>query len=172
MQQYIVPILFLFLSLIVRFSTIHARTVDVTNTRTRVENTVQTQSNSGGNDGYGSAEVQTGDSEATSVVTNVVNTSVINTCCKTPTITPTGTPDPTSPPSNGGGDGGSGNGGGGGIGGGTVNTTGAVAVPQGEVLGLSSTSGNTSLRYITQIIGGLCLLSAGALEALRRVQNA
>jgi len=139
-----------------------AITVDVKNIQSAVENIINNTANSGNNNISGETviggEIKTGDANAQSAVTNMVNTTVVD-CCGTPTPTPSVSPTPTSPPTGGGGDGGGGNsGGGGGVGGGEVGGAAAPA-PQGEVLGLSTTSGEAPLGALQSL--GLVWLGIG-----------
>jgi hypothetical protein len=121
--------------------------------------------------------IETGDSQATTVVENNVNT-VIKTCCSpTPTqgpaLTPTPTPitevtptsgpkaTPTPKPSNGG-NGGSSSGGG--VGGSSSSVAGTSTGPTQGVLGLSTTSGGANmLVQWLQLFGAFGLISTGAL---------
>lgn len=135
-----------------------AITVDVKNIEAMVENIIHNTANTGNNSITGEevvkGEIKTGDANAQTVVTNSVNTTVVD-CCKTPTPTPpSASPTPTSTPNGGGNGGDGGNGGGGGGVGGA-----AAPAPQGEVLGLSTTSGEAPLAAVQSL--GLVWLGIG-----------
>lgn len=133
-----------------------------------VNNSINADSNTGGNSVSGSqgGSINTGDATTKVTVTNALNSNSAQvTCCvsptpsdpKMPTPTPakaTGTPTPTQGPSGGGvnnnGGGGSGdNANGGGSSGSSTGGTGG-----GEILGLSATSGDNS---VLNLIGSVCV---------------
>lgn len=112
--------------------------------------------------------IVTGDATSITVICNDVNNTGGEGPCTptptptppptatpTPTSTPEPTPTPTSAPSNGGGDNqqqGGGNGGGG-----TGGASTSAPAPQGEVLGLSAASGESTVEILFYALGLLCL---------------
>ena len=122
-----------------------------------VENIVNTDCNSGGNQSVGNGSINTGDCGAGSVITNQVNTNVVECCTPTPkpSEAPSGTPTPTptTTPGVGGNGGQGGNGGGGGGAGGGIGG--------GEVLGLAVTSGENELLNLLKLLPAFGSLTLG-----------
>lgn len=138
-----------------------AITVDVKNIESMVENIINSTANSGNNSITGEevikGEIKTGDANSQTVVTNVVNSTQV-TCCGTPTPDPSTSPTqtPTGPPTEGNGD--DDDGGNGGPTGG-AEVQGVPAPSRGEVLGLSTTSGEAPLAAVQSL--GLVWLGIG-----------
>lgn len=160
----------------------------IINNDTHIDNDIDTDANSGGNNSDGGS-IQTGNANAVGVVTNIVNTSVVKNCCGTPTPTPvvtptpgqlTPTPTPTRPPdptatptpAPGGGGGNGANGGSAGGQGGAGNPGPKSPPSQGEVLGLSATDGDGKDKYLFYLVGSVCTIIGGKLLKVKKLSFA
>lgn len=129
-------------------------TVNQTN-QGSVSNDINANANTGGNT-TNNGSVQTGGANVNVNVTNNLNTNNAQTgCCGSPTPKPTiGDPGAPSNPNTPGNGSTTSNGSGG---------TGGAAAKQGEILGLSATSGEGNTQAILTTLGLLCLSIGGAL---------
>ena len=173
MQRANVIRLLTFLSFFVLIGLIWVRPtfgIFVTNGHTTVDQRNTVGANTGGNT-TSNGSVETGSAESQSIIDTTVNTTVIS-CCETPkpthkpTTTPTtpvltptptaaqSTPTPTRETGSGGGNGGSS---GGSSGSNTGGTSVNVKTPEGEVLGLSTTSSGFPITDVTTGFGLVCI---------------